>query len=235
MFGFKWLLSTFLFLGLLLNLNVGTASPVLGTGAARDAAAIQINNTSWVGFQFTTSSLQTRLQSIDIALQPTGGTANLTFRLYLDDGSGQPANNAQVLATYSTGTQAFNVYTTGNAGTFSSIIFSGALASYTLAANTGYILAVQSDNTNISINFDSGTNASALNGSGWTSSQGRIGTIDSGVNWTVLSQSDSLVYNLSAAPYSPPASIPSLGEWTQLILALMVMTLIGWHFRKHPI
>ena len=29
-----------------------------------------------------------------------------------------------------------------------------------------------------------------------------------------------------------PASIPSLSEWTQLLLALMVLSIIGWHFHK---
>jgi hypothetical protein len=29
-----------------------------------------------------------------------------------------------------------------------------------------------------------------------------------------------------------PASIPSLSEWMQLMLALMVMTVIGWHFHR---
>ena len=32
--------------------------------------------------------------------------------------------------------------------------------------------------------------------------------------------------------YSAPASIPSLSEWTQLMLGLMVMMLIGWHFHR---
>ncbi len=33
-------------------------------------------------------------------------------------------------------------------------------------------------------------------------------------------------------PVSASASIPSLSEWTQLLLALMLMTLIGWHFHR---
>jgi len=33
----------------------------------------------------------------------------------------------------------------------------------------------------------------------------------------------------------PPASIPSLSEWTQLMLAVMAMTLMGRHFRKQQI
>jgi len=29
-----------------------------------------------------------------------------------------------------------------------------------------------------------------------------------------------------------PSAVPSLSEWTQLLLALMVMTLVGWHFHR---
>lgn len=41
-------------------------------------------------------------------------------------------------------------------------------------------------------------------------------------------------FTVSFAPVivtcAPP--IPSLSEWTQLLLALMVMTVIGWHFHR---
>ena len=33
-------------------------------------------------------------------------------------------------------------------------------------------------------------------------------------------------------PATPPAAIPSLSEWSQLLLGLMVMMLIGWHFHR---
>ena len=36
---------------------------------------------------------------------------------------------------------------------------------------------------------------------------------------------------LLTAP-SLPASIPSLSEWTQLMLALMVISMLGWHFHR---
>jgi hypothetical protein len=32
--------------------------------------------------------------------------------------------------------------------------------------------------------------------------------------------------------YSAPAAVTSLSEWAQLLLALMVMTVIGWHFHR---
>jgi hypothetical protein len=45
--------------------------------------------------------------------------------------------------------------------------------------------------------------------------------------------SDSLTIQIGPAP--APTAVPSLSEWMQLILILMVMTLIGWQFRKHQI
>jgi hypothetical protein len=32
--------------------------------------------------------------------------------------------------------------------------------------------------------------------------------------------------------YTAPAAVPTLSEWTQLLLGLMVMMLIGWHFHR---
>jgi hypothetical protein len=31
---------------------------------------------------------------------------------------------------------------------------------------------------------------------------------------------------------SSPSAVPTLSEWAQLMLALMVMTVIGWHFHR---
>ena len=48
--------------------------------------------------------------------------------------------------------------------------------------------------------------------------------------YTYTWSGDSLTIQIGPAP--APASIPSLSEWTQLMLALMVMMLIGWHFHR---
>jgi hypothetical protein len=49
--------------------------------------------------------------------------------------------------------------------------------------------------------------------------------------YTYTWSGDSLIVVIPS-PAPPPASIPSLSEWTQLLLALMVITVVGWHFRR---
>jgi len=34
------------------------------------------------------------------------------------------------------------------------------------------------------------------------------------------------------AAASPPSAVPSLSEWAQMLLGLMVMMLFGWHFHR---
>ena len=54
-----------------------------------------------------------------------------------------------------------------------------------------------------------------------------------GFSWQlVANQSQSGAWNLVIS--GGPASIPSLSEWAQLMLGLMVMMLIGWHFHREP-
>jgi hypothetical protein len=42
--------------------------------------------------------------------------------------------------------------------------------------------------------------------------------------------SDTIVVTITAAPTAK--AIPTLSEWTQMLLALMVLTMIGWHFHR---
>ena len=35
-----------------------------------------------------------------------------------------------------------------------------------------------------------------------------------------------------AAPAPTPASVPTLSEWSQMLLGLMVLSMIGWHFHR---
>ena len=49
--------------------------------------------------------------------------------------------------------------------------------------------------------------------------------------FAVGATADTLNVIVGTSPPSP-ASIPSLSEWTQLMLALLTITLIGWHFHR---
>ena len=56
--------------------------------------------------------------------------------------------------------------------------------------------------------------------------------ISSGGQYVPNNQNKSLYAISALLTVAAPAAVPSLSEWTQLLLALMVMMLIGWHF--HP-
>ena len=45
--------------------------------------------------------------------------------------------------------------------------------------------------------------------------------------WGTGGSTDSFVLTIES-----PAAVPTLSEWAQLMLALMVMTVIGWHFHR---
>jgi hypothetical protein len=44
---------------------------------------------------------------------------------------------------------------------------------------------------------------------------------------------DSVTVYVGVAPPAPsPSAVPTLSEWSQMLLGLLVMTLLGWHFHK---
>ena len=159
-------------------------------------------------------------------------TESYTFRLYFSNSSGIPDNNATPLATYTASSISTTAYN-NSLGTLTTINFGGALSSYQLAANTSYVLAVQGQAASGQsfVVSQSQTLATQLNSSGWTSSNGAIVGL-SGALW--LNQpSNAFIFNLSATTNSPtPSAVPSLSEWAQLMLALMVIG-IAWHFHNN--
>jgi hypothetical protein len=225
----KRFVSVFLLAGGLLVAGVANSATVLGTGAISSGSYYFINTAQLLGFQFTTGSGQTNLQSIDMAMG-LALTESYTFRLYLSSGNGLPANNATPLATYTASSISTTAYN-NSLGTLTTITFGGALSSYLLAANTSYVLTVEGQ-VGSSQGFKySQTPATQLNSSGWTSSVGALYSINSGATW--VSTSDAFIFNLSATTNSPtPSAVPTLSEWAQLMLALMVIG-IAWHFHNH--
>ena len=50
-------------------------------------------------------------------------------------------------------------------------------------------------------------------------------------SWTLLVGAN-LAFSVITSPTPAPAAVPSLSEWSQLMLGLMVLTMIGWHFHR---
>ena len=225
----KGLVAAFLLMSGLLVAGWAHSATVLGTGAIVEVNSTSIDDNVWLGFQFTTGSGQSNLQSIDMAMD-SALTETYTFRLYLSSGNGLPASNTP-LATYTASSISTTAYN-NSLGTLTTITFGGALSGYPLAANTGYVLSVQGQNGSSQALAYSQTPATQLNSSGWASSIGAVAGVPFGTQWFSLAP-DAFIFNLSATNNSPvPASIPTLSEWAQLMLALIVMTVIGWHFHR---
>lgn len=75
-------------------------------------------------------------------------------------------------------------------------------------------------------NSDFNPTAQGINGSGATG----IFTLVVATNASITQGSNTLNVLIGSPP--TPSAVPSLSEWTQLLLALMVMTVIGWHFHR---
>ena len=54
-----------------------------------------------------------------------------------------------------------------------------------------------------------------------------LGLTSGGVTYTC--GADTITVNV---PTPSPSAVPTLSEWSQMLLALMVMTVIGWHFYR---
>ena len=50
------------------------------------------------------------------------------------------------------------------------------------------------------------------------------------INLIPASSANNVTLSPSVAP--APAAVPTLSEWSQMLLGLLVMTLLGWHFHK---
>jgi len=88
-----------------------------------------------------------------------------------------------------------------------------------------------------------GTNAFVLPSTGMTNAGGSVtipataflgigpcaGVTAAGICGNVFPLVGSII---STVTVTAPSAVPSLSEWTQLLLGLMVMTVIGWHFHR---
>ncbi|NBT45241.1 MAG: IPTL-CTERM sorting domain-containing protein [Gammaproteobacteria bacterium] len=205
--------------------NLGFLSGLLVAGPAIGNAAT-MTSSIWQGFQFTTGSQSASLQSIDLAFF-FAGTTSMTWYLYADGGSGVPANGATALATYTAPSATYAAYSDGNAGTLSPITFGGTLTSYQLAPNTSYVLILKIATSGINVAI---TNSSISSTQGWTNTTQRVFTTDAGSTWNPASLP--FVFNLNTVSAPTPAAVPTLSEWAQLMLGLMVLTMLGWQWRK---
>jgi len=217
------------------------AAVVLDTGAQTNSGGYNLDTNFQAGIAFTTGPTASNLESISLALTNICGSfmfppcqpLTITLSLYADAGGGIPASNATALATYTAPSAQPTDYN-GTSGTLNTITIGGPLSSYTLLANTSYVL-IFSQPTGVSgLSLTNSNTAAAVGSNGWTEAFAVARTIDGGANW-LTDPNYTSIFQLSAVSYVAPSAVPTLSEWSEMLLGLMVLTMIGWHWRKQKI
>ena len=112
----------------------------------------------------------------------------------------------------------------GNGSNTAGTSASGALFAFDFGAR--YILVPTGYTTGASLAGTLTITGTTLAGLGITNTGTYTLSFGSGAN------TDSVTVYVGVAPPSPPAAVPTLSEWAQLMLGLMVITMIGWQWRK---
>ena len=105
----------------------------------------------------------------------------------------------------------------GTGGSFPVSAFSGDLFYLSLSANRIFVPP----------NFPGGSINSTITLSNTQLSS--LGLTSGGVTYTC--GADTITVNVPT-PSPTPSAVPTLSQWTQLLLGLMVLTMIGWHFHR---
>ena len=179
-------------------------------------AAIKTFNVTWSGVPYSNNAAATGTLTFDDTALATGGTCS-----GLGSGAGQ-CNVSQMNITVTGASSGNGNYTISN---FNNL--------YMRATNSGAL------NTSIQLYNQIGSNSVA-----WAVNSGDnfnvIGTSINGVNdggyFTIQvgGIGGNRLRMTSMIVSSPPTAqaVPSLSEWSQLMLGLMVLTMLGWQWRK---
>ena len=180
-----------------------------------------IHGADFKALTFTTSSNYTQVETINLGLNNyngnTAASSLVQLTLFSVGNDGKPAT---VLASKSR-----TIPISG-----SDQIYTFTINDWILSPNTGYALGVSSDSAGIAWWRGAGTPV-GYNGFSYdtfyASSSGGSGP------WTSPSNYGNAVEILvSTVNPVPPAPIPTLSEWAQLLLALMVLAIVSWHFHR---
>jgi len=228
----KRFLSAFLLLSGLLVAGGASASitnqNISGSTAVVFAGQPFIGSNGIAAFIFKTGPTTRTIDSISLALWMFSAVQSVNFTIQLRSVvAGQPSTilaSANVSGSANPGSPAaVNTY---NAGLL------GAIATTSLNPNTQYAIDVTNSSTQVYLGNDSATYTTT---DGWLYVSSLVST-NGGTSYNAAGADYVVAISATAAPAPTPtptpASIPSLSEWTQLLLGLMVMMLIGWHFHR---
>jgi hypothetical protein len=197
------------------NISGSSASVVTGD---------TFTNTDYIAFLFQTGSSSTQITSISLPFwsNAQSGTSNFTIELW-SVASGSPSSvlaSASVSGASNAGSPAaVNAYTAGQLGT---------IATTSLLPNTAYAVVLK-NSTTLNFNWGSNFTNSYTTTDGWLYLSSQRSS-NSGSSWNQAFDY-SIAITTPQAP-SAPAAVPTLSEWAQLMLALMVISMLGWQSRK---
>lgn len=144
------------------------------------------------------------------------GTGNSISGTFVYDANTNTTSSINLTSTIS-GTTTTLTYAGSNAGGY--VRFQGAAVAVVSSTPSAYLLSTGLTNAGGSVTI-------SVNDLGNGLCNGASGGICISAGFTGTNSSSVTVTGVAVAP------IPSLSEWTQLLLALMTIMLVGWHFHR---
>ena len=203
------------------------ATTLLDNSSAALVFADDLRSANRGGISFTVGSAGYQLSTIQFVpvKQSSSGDAlgDITIGLYPWDPSTNTISGPAVVSQTFTGL----LFKDLSSASWSNNVTVSFTSSATLSPNTSYILVFgPSSISGVVSGIATAGVAVSAGSSGLTLLYGNGYSTDSGSSWTT---SGDLLVSIAGNPLS---AVPTLSEWTQILLGLMVITLIGWHFHN---
>ena len=120
--------------------------------------------------------------------------------------------------------------------------YTGQITGPSPIGNANFLSATSTTSPNSIVGFDKSQNAvytpvgfqsgSTISGSSTFAGESfaSVGLTDGSTYTYTLANNETITVIIGSPP--APSAVPSLSEWTQLLLAFMAITLVGWHFHR---
>ena len=201
------------------NQNISGSTAAVSTGE-------YFNGSNGIAaFIFKTGPTTSTIDSISLALWDFSAVPSVNFTIQLRSVvAGQPST---ILASANVSGSA-NASTPAAVNTYNAGLL-GAIATTSLNPNTQYAIDVTNSSSLVLLGADSATYTTT---EGWLYVSS-LASSNGGTSYNIVAADYVVAISTAApAPAPAPSAIPSLSEWTQLLLALMVISMLGWQWRK---
>ncbi len=208
-------------LALLLGVASLWAAPASAQTTVVDSIALNagswgVSGTTWLGSMFQTGPGSTNINEVSFSYF-TVAPGTVTLRLYNVDGTNFPAG-APVATAVVPSVAGVNTYNTAALG---------AIATATLAPSQKYALIVSqpSGGVDLADNNFGAANAYTFAGGFSAAGTGYAITNNAGASWGTQPGTPAFQLKITAAVAPTPQSIPTLGFWAMVLMALLLLGL----------